>query len=244
MNTTQGDTMNVETRPAGGASGDSGERPVEPAGQGGTSRRRGIGAGLKLAAIAPAVLVALPLGTAAADDDSDRRGRGRGRDDGRIDDMLERLREREAELRRRLEDRRDDRPIGGGQGLRLLKMSDADGNDIDKGNAAGSQDRLDQGVVRVARESGDASGRVTVALVRAQANAVYEVFFLRMKGGRDRIGQLTTNGEGNFGGLVRSGSNNTGDPGRLGGNNRIGIFILTRDGKDQFVSGYRTQPST
>jgi hypothetical protein len=243
MNTTQGDTMNVETR---GASGASGESTAEPAGQSGTSRRRGMGAGLKLAAIAPAVLVALPLGTAAADDDSDRRGRGRddGRIDGRIDDMLERLREREAELRRRLEDRRDDRPIGGGQGLRLLKMSDADGNDIDKGNAAGSQDRLDQGVVRVARESGDASGRVTVALVRAQANAVYEVFFLRMKGGRDRIGQLTTNGDGNFGGLVRGGSNNTGDPGRLGGNNRIGIFILTRDGKDQFVCGYRTQPST
>lgn len=242
MNTSQGDTMNVET---GGAPGDTGENTTRAAGQSGTSRRRGIGAGLKLAAIAPAVLVALPLGTAAADDDSDRRGRGRYDN---LDDRLERLREREDELRRRLQERLDDRradlPLGGGQAQRLLKMSDADGNDIDKGNAAGSQDRLDRGVVRVARENGDASGRVMVTLVRAQANAVYEVFFLRMKGGRDRIGQLTTNGDGDFGGLVRSGSNNSGDPGRLGGNNRIGIFILTRDGKDQFVGGIRTQPAT
>ena len=217
--------MNDEER---GATGDIGKRRVEAAGQSGTSRRRGIGAGLKLAAVAPAVLAALPLGTAAAGDDSDRRGRGRD------DDLQDRLREREAELRRRLDDLRNDRPFGGGQRVRLLKVTDVNGDDFDKGNA-GSQDSLDQGSVRVARDNGDASGRVTVTLVRAQANAVYEVFFLRLRGGRDRIGQLTTNGNGNFDGLVRSGSNNTGDPGRLGGNNRIGVFVLTRDAKDQFV---------
>jgi hypothetical protein len=222
---------------------DGGKGAGDTAGQCGTSRRRGIGAGLKLAAVVPAILAALPLGTAAAGDDSDRRNRGR---DDRDDDIRDRLREREDELRRRLDDLRGNQPfrgIRGGQGLRLLKVADADGNDFDKGNAAGSQDGLDQGSVRVLRANGDASGRVMVRLARAQANAVYEVFFLRLRGGRDRIGQLTTNGNGNFDGLVRSGSNNSGNPGRLGGNNRVGVFVLTRDGKDQFVTGFRTVPN-
>jgi hypothetical protein len=215
--------------------------------QGGSTRRSGLGAGLKVALAAPAALAALPLGTAAAQGSDDDWERGIGSlvrelirdhlDDFRDGDRPRRLTEIEARLA--------DRRVEGlsWQQLRLLKVADVStGGDFDKGNAAGSQDSLARGAVHIVRAGGGNAGRVLVSLAGAVANVTYAVVFARFHDhNRESLGNVRTDGRGNFSGLARSNSDNTGDPGSLGGNNRIGAVVLTRDGKDQFIAGYQTQ---
>ena len=73
------------------------------------------------------------------------------------------------------------------------------------------------------------NGQVFVALQGAPANQGYDVQFERLNDhGREDLGTVTTDGNGNFNGMTPNG---------LGGNgNRVGSFVLIRNGQDQFVS--------
>jgi hypothetical protein len=197
-----------------------------------------------VALAAPAAVAALPLRAAAADSDDKGHGIGswvRELAHDHNDDRHDAERERQiARLEARIEALRAQGLTG--QRVRLLKVSDVSSSDFDKGNAASSQDSLTTGAVRVARASGSNAGVVEVALASAAANVTYNVVFVHFwDHGREGIGNVKTDGNGNFGGLARSNSDNTGDPGHLSGNNRAGVFVLTRDGKDQFISGFLTQ---
>jgi TolA-binding protein len=209
--------------------------------QGGSTRRGGLGASLKVALAAPAALAALPLRAVAADSGDKGHGNDHLVHEFAHEEHHDAQREQQiARLEARIEALRAQGLAG--QRVRLLKVSDVSSSDFDKGNAASSQDSLTTGAVRVARASGSNAGVVEVALAGAAANVTYNVVFVRFwDHGREGIGNVKTDGNGNFGGLARSNSDNTGDPGHLGGNNRAGAFVLTRDGKDQFISGFVTQ---
>jgi hypothetical protein len=199
------------------------------------TRRRGFGAGLRLAAAGTAALAALPLGPAAASDDDDRRRRrGQERAIEAREEALRRFRER-------LDDRRGELAglTGIGRAIRLVRVNDVPESDFDRGADPQNRDSLSRGAIRLLRERDDA--RVNVNLDGAAANVTYEVHFARFKGGRESLGWVRTNGNGDFDGLVRNSQDNSGDARRIGNGNRVGIFVLTRDGKDQFVSGLPTR---
>jgi hypothetical protein len=193
----------------------------------GKTRRRGFGTGMKLALAAPMALGMAPA-VAAADE-------GNGREQGRP--AWQRL---QAQRERRQARRPFARPWSA---QHLCRLADVSGDDFDKWNATASQDALRRGVLFVSRGQDDTSGRVFLVLAGAAPGATYEVFFVRARNmrERERIGQVTTNGDGDFRGLVRTGAGNSGDPGRLGGSRRVGLFAVTRDGKDQFVTCFPTQ---
>jgi hypothetical protein len=202
------------------------------------TRRRGFGAGLRLAAAGTAALAALPLGTAAADndrDDDDRRLRG-------LEQALENREEALRRLRERFDDRRGELTglTGIGQALRLFRVNDVNGDDFDRGADPQNRDPLARGAIRLLRES-NGDSRIHVLLDGAAANATYEVVFVGIRDNRVGLGWVRTNGDGDFEGLSRSNQDNTGDPRRLGGGNRVGVFVLTRDGRDQFVVGLATR---
>jgi hypothetical protein len=196
---------------------------------------------LKLAAAGTAALVALPLGTAAADNDD----RGNGNRDDKVRGLERAIQAREDALQRlrdRLDDRRDQ--LAGLNGVTrasgLFRVSDINTDDL--GANLGTRDPLTDGAVRLVRESGN-DARVFVALNGASANVSYQVWFLRFSDkARTDLGWVRTNGSGDFQGFTRTNQDNTGDFKRLGGGNRIGIFIVARDGSnDQFVTALSTR---
>ncbi|MGH2353379.1 MAG: hypothetical protein ACRDI2_18170 [Chloroflexota bacterium] len=207
----------------------------------GATRRGGLGHGLKLAVAAPAALAALPAGTAAADSDHGKWGSEVARE--AREAAREAIHEAQAdvrELRARL--REELREEFGTQGFRrvgfrarrfgLGRVADVPSGDFDKANQGG--DPLDRGGLGVLRAEGDQAGTVFVRLRGAAQNATYAVIFARFNDkGRETIGQVTTDGDGDFGGQVAAAG---GGNGRLSGDNRVGIFVLTRDGKDQFIT--------
>ena len=72
------------------------------------------------------------------------------------------------------------------------------------------------------------SRRVWLALRGAQANSSYDVQFVRLQDhGREDLGQVTTDGGGNFVGSA---------PNTLGGGDRVGAFVIIRNGQDEYVS--------
>jgi hypothetical protein len=208
-----------------------------------TSRRRGFGKGLKLAAAGTAALVALPLGTAAADNDDRGNNRGNGNQDDKLRGLERAIQAREDALQRlrdRLDDRRDQ--LAGLTGVtrasRLFRIGDVNTDDL--GSAPGNRDSLTNGAVRLVRESGN-DARVEVVLDGAVVNVSYQVFFAGFSNkSRTDLGWVRTNGSGDFAGFTRTGQDNTGDFKRLGGGNRIGVFFLVR-GDDQFVTGLATR---
>lgn len=77
-------------------------------------------------------------------------------------------------------------------------------------------------------EDDDHVARAMIQLRGAAPSAIYEVLFVRAgDGGRETLGPIRTNSDGNFRGLsalpIESGP-------------RVGNFVLTRGGQDQFVS--------
>ena len=91
-------------------------------------------------------------------------------------------------------------------------------------NAPGG-DALSSGAVFV-----NGSKQVFVALRGAVANAGYDVQFVRLHDdGREDLGTITTDTNGNFNGMT---------PNALGGGNRVGAFVLIRGGADMYVSAW------
>jgi hypothetical protein len=204
---------------------------------------------LRLAAAGTAALVALPLGTAAADHDDRDDNRGNGNRDDKLRGLERAIQAREDALQRlrdRLDDRRDQ--LAGLTGItrasRLFRIVDV-AADVDKGGNPGPGDRnpLTNGAVRLVRESGN-DARVFVVLDGASTNVSYQVWFARFNDkARTDVGWVRTNGSGDIEGFTRTNQDYTGDYKRLGGNNgnnRVGIFFVTRDGVDQFVTGLST----
>jgi len=91
------------------------------------------------------------------------------------------------------------------------------------GNAG--SDNLAVGVV----QWNGGNAQVFVALQNAAANSGYDVQFERLNDhGREDLGTINTDGNGNFSG---------GAPNGLGGNgNRVGTFVLIHNGQDEFVA--------
>lgn len=120
---------------------------------------------------------------------------------------------------------------------RLCRMADA--ADL-PGNLGGQSndgnDQLSAGEVRVLAAAGSWDGTVHVVLRGAPGNVTYQVIFLRLNdlggGGVNDLGNITTDGSGNFRGTT---PNKLPDPGgnKLG---RLGVFVLRRDNRNQFVS--------
>jgi hypothetical protein len=196
------------------------------------TRRRGFGAGLRLAAAGTAALAALPLGAAAAsnghDDDDDRRLRG-------LERAIEAREEALRRFRERLENRRDAITGQTSLGRRLVRVNDVNGDDFDRGSDPQNRDPLSSGSVVLLRESNN-DARVQVFLDNATANAVYEVIFMGIRDNRITVGYVRTDGNGDFADTARKNSDFTGDEGRLGGGNRVGVFVLRRNNLDQFVT--------
>ena len=97
------------------------------------------------------------------------------------------------------------------------------GGDFPANNPGG--DGLGAGAVQWA----GGNGQVFVALQGAAASQGYDVQFERFNDhGREDLGTVATDGNGNFSGATPSG---------LGGNGiRIGTFVLIRNGQDQYVA--------
>ena len=203
------------------------------------TRRRGFGAGLRLAAAGTAALAALPLGSAAAgNDDDDCRRRGQDRAIEAREEALRRFRER-------LDDRRGELTglTGIGRAMRLVRVNDVNGADFDRGSDPQNRDALSRGAIRLLRERNN-DARINVSLDGAAANATYDLLFYKFNDkGRDHIGWVRTNGNGDFNGLARSNQDNSGDAVRFGGGNRVGVFVLNRDGRDRFVTSLPTRSS-
>jgi hypothetical protein len=90
-------------------------------------------------------------------------------------------------------------------------------------------DSLSSGVVMTGSDS-DSGAVVNVVLPGAQASATYDVQFERFNDhGREDLGQISTDGSGNYQG-------NT--PTALSGTHRVGAFVLIRDGHDQYVTEF------
>ncbi|MBO0882939.1 MAG: hypothetical protein J2P17_21900, partial [Mycobacterium sp.] len=72
------------------------------------------------------------------------------------------------------------------------------------------------------------NNKAFVTLRGAAANAGYDVAFERLNDhGREDLGTITTDGNGNFSGST---------PNAFGGNGqRVGTFVLNRGGQDQYV---------
>jgi hypothetical protein len=209
-----------------------------------TTRRKGFRTGLRAAAAGAAALAALPAGTAAADDWDDLadvRASARARALEVREEALQRLRGRLAELEERWNDRDLIPDNAGLSAARLERVVDVNGDDFDRGSDPQNRDPLAWGIVRLVRGGPDEDARIHVILDRAAGNATYEVVFLGIRDNRVGLGWVRTNPSGNFDGPARSNQDNTGDPRRLGGGNRVGVFVLTRDGKDQFVAALPTR---
>ena len=72
--------------------------------------------------------------------------------------------------------------------------------------------------------------QVLVALRGAVANAGYDVQFVRLHDdGREDLGTITTDTNGNFNGLT---------PNAFGGTSRVGAFVLIRSGADEYVTAW------
>ncbi len=97
------------------------------------------------------------------------------------------------------------------------------GGDFAANNPGG--DGLAAGMV----QWGGGNTQALVALQSAAANSGYDVQFERFNDhGREDLGTITTDGNGNFSGATPNG---------LGGNGiRVGTFVLIRNGQDQYVA--------
>jgi hypothetical protein len=116
--------------------------------------------------------------------------------------------------------------ISGTSHLRLIPVSQVNGGsqggDFSTGSTGG--DALSSG--DVAFSGGNST--IMVVLRGAVANSGYDVQFQRLNDhGREDLGTVTTDGNGNFTGQT---------PNALGGNGqRAGTFVLNRAGQDQYV---------
>jgi hypothetical protein len=204
----------------------------------GATRRGVLDAGKKLVYAAPAVIAALHAGVASADDDS-KPGRRLARGHSfQPPGLALGHRETPPSAATTVTTPGQRRP-----GLvvtyraRLCRMADvADLPDNLGGQPNNGNDQLSAGEVRVLAAAGSWDGTVHVALRGAPANTQYQVIFLRLNdlggGGVNDLGNITTDGNGNFRGPT---PNKVPDPGgnKLG---RQGVFVLRRNNQNHFVS--------
>ncbi len=187
-----------------------------------TTRRGLLRRGLALAVAAPALLSALHAAPAWAndddhddDDDDVRKQRGRdlrpNDDDDDNDDDDARLARVGVQLGR----------FSAG----LCRVADASGFSA---TSAGT-DTLTAGRVRlVGRQNNPDDDKIAVVLHGAPAGATYEVWFAPASGSRESLGNVgPTRDRGNLLALT---------PKPLAGAHRVGVFVLVRDGHDEFVS--------
>jgi hypothetical protein len=181
-----------------------------------TSRRGLIRTAAKLAVAAPLALAIVP-GVAFAkdhdddiDDDNDGRHGPRGRALG---------------INCRPNANLGDQFNGASTSLPLVGVGAANNGGDFAANSAGN-DGLGSGAVLV-----NGSRQVVVLLRGAVANAGYDVQFVRLHDdGREDLGTITTDTNGNFNGNA---------PNTLGGGgSRVGAFVLIRNGADEYVSAW------
>ena len=183
-----------------------------------TSRRALMRTAAKLAVAAPLALAILP-GIASAKGDGNDPG-GNNDDQGGGDD-----RGRGRALGLNCAPGNAGQSNGAGAALALTPVASvnggAGGGDF-SATSAGS-DALGSGEVFV-----NAAKQVFVALRGVVANAGYDVQFVRLHdAGREDLGTITTDTNGNFNGMA---------PTALGNSNRVGAFVLIRNGSDEYVS--------
>jgi hypothetical protein len=114
---------------------------------------------------------------------------------------------------------------GGGTAFPLVPVGQVNGGTGggDFGASNPGSDGLGAGEVMV-----NGNHQVFLALRGAAANAGYDVQFERLNDhGREDLGGINTDGNGNFMGMT---------PNVLGGTNRVGAFVLIRSGADEYVS--------
>jgi len=177
------------------------------------SRRSLVRTAAKLALAAPLALAVLP-GVAAAKDHEDGGDDG---DDGR--------RGRALGLNCAPNTTNNNNQFNGAMsGLPLVGVASAStGGDF--AATSGGTDALSAGEVFV-----NSAKQVFVALRGAVANAGYDVQFVRLHDdGREDLGTITTDTNGNFNGNA---------PNALGSGNRVGAFVLIRGGSDEYVSAW------
>jgi hypothetical protein len=117
-------------------------------------------------------------------------------------------------------------PGNGGLTMRLVQVSQSNGGTGgDFPASSPGSDALSSG--QIAWSGGNNGALVT--LRGAVANSGYDVAFERLNDhGREDMGTITTDGNGNFSGATPTG---------LGGNgSRVGTFVLNRGGMDQYVA--------
>jgi len=177
-----------------------------------SSRRSLIRTAAKLAIAAPIALTILPAVAAAdGDDHGDPEDRGRGRKLGLLC-----------------------RPGGDvnaaniQNGMSLVPVSQVNGgansNDFNA-SSPGSDALAGGGAVAVA-----GNHQVLVMLQGGVGNSTYDVQFVRLHDdGREDLGSFTTDANGNFNGAA---------PNALGATNRVGAFVLIRNGADEYVSAW------
>ncbi len=188
-----------------------------------TTRRAGLGSGLKLAFTAPAVLAALPLGVAAADSETGKQ-RGRGRDN--LPSPAA------AAVAQAQAHGPSSTPFTSTHPRRhvsfvaaLVSARDVDSSDFAPNANADTGD----GRLRVISSSGESNGRVQLKLRSSAKNTTYDVVFRALNGSDSTLGQITTDGDGRFNGRLTN---------PLPGKNRAGVFLLRRQGSAdvQFLS--------
>jgi hypothetical protein len=111
--------------------------------------------------------------------------------------------------------------------LNLVPVNSVNGgaNSGDFNASSPGSDSLGSGAIAV-----NDSKQVLVMLRGAPANTSYDVQFVRLHDdGREDLGSFTTDANGNFNGAA---------PTALGGSNRVGGFVLIRNGSDEYVSSW------
>jgi hypothetical protein len=201
-----------------------GEQTIDREPTVGVTRRGGIASSLKLAVSAPAALAALGVRTAFADHDDDDH-------DDDDHDGHEQKNHQNAPLKRT-----------GSFVAALSRLTDVASADFVGTSAPSDLNTLDPltgGRVAVTRGNGDGSSTVSVDLTGAAKSVQYLVQFVRLRDqGRENLGgtsasnlssTITTDANGRFRG-------HAGALPQSGGKNRVGVFVLSRNGVDQYVT--------
>ncbi len=175
------------------------------------SRRSLMKTAAKLAVAAPIALTVLPAVAAADGDDGQGDDHGRGRKLGLL------CRPGAVANTANIQN-----------GMMLVPVSQVNGGTGGGDFAAsnpGSDALASGGAIAVADNH-----QVMVMLRGAVGNSSYDVQFVRLNDhGREDLGSLTTDVNGNFNGTA---------PNVLGGTNRVGGFVLIRNGSDEYVSAW------
>jgi hypothetical protein len=207
-----------------------GEQTIDREPTVGVTRRGGIASSLKLAVSAPAALAALGVRTAFADHD-DRDDHDDDHHHDHDHDGHEQKNHQNAPLKRT-----------GSFVAALSRLTDVASADFVGTSAPSDLNTLDPltgGRVAVTRGNGDGSSTVSVDLTGAAKSVQYLVQFVHLRDqGRENLGGTSAS---NLSSTITTDANGRcrGHAGALpqsGGKNRVGVFVLSRNGVDQYVT--------